>query len=218
MQRRSGRPAATPAQRAAKGISSFAFVMCIIVIAIIFLFYQHKKSDKTETDTVVSTEIEKLTAKDLVLGYPATPTEVLKLVGRINQCIYNNGGMADEDIDKLLNQLRVMYSTKLLEQNTFEEQKNKLMDELNEFSKEKRKIVNYSVDKSSTVKYDTVDGQECAYLQVVYFMAAKGKYSKSYQDYVLVKENNDWKILAFQKSNAPKQTVEKSKDDEKNKS
>lgn len=189
----------SPAQKMAKNISVFAFVMCLIVIGIIFAFSQHKNGSKTADDNALTTEVEKLAAKDLELGYPATPAEVMKLFGRINQCMYNST-MDDEDFDKLLTQLRMLYSTTLLDQNSFEEQKDSLKAEIEEFMDHKRRIANYTVDKSSSVKYITIDGKECAFIQVEFFMSENGKYSKSFQDYILVKENNDWKILAFKKN------------------
>lgn len=189
----------SPAQKMAKNISVFAFVMCLIVIGIIFAFSQHKNGSKTADDNALTTEVEKLAAKDLELGYPATPAEVMKLFGRINQCMYNSD-MNDADFDKLLTQLRMLYSTTLLDQNSFEEQKNDLKAEIEEFMDHKRRIANYTVDKSSSVKYRTIDGKECAFIQLEFFMSENGKYSKSFQDYILVKENNDWKILAFKKN------------------
>ena len=189
-----------PAQRFAKNMSTFAFIMCLIVIGLIFVFYQHKdKGQSADNIAKKPTEVEKLAAKDLEVAYPGTPVEVMKLYGRINQCMYNTN-MDDEEFDQLLGQLRMLYSSTLLEQNTIEEQKNNLQAEISEFTKNKRRIVNYTVDKSSSVKYQKINGQECAYVQIAFFMSENYNYSKSFQDYVLVKENNSWKILAFKKS------------------
>lgn len=198
-----------PAQKMARNVSVFAFVMCLIVIGIIFVYNQYKNGDRTSAgDDTLTTEVEKLAEKDLELGYPATPTEVMKLFGRINQCMYNSV-MDDEDFDQLLTQLRMLYSTTLLDQNSFEEQKDDLKAEVDEFMDSKRKIANYTVDKSSSVKYRTIEGKECAYIQLAFFMSENGKYSKSFQDYILVKENDDWKILAFKK-NVKEEEEEKS--------
>lgn len=187
-----------PAQKMAKNMSVFAFVMCLVVIALIFGFYQYKNRDKTSTSTTTQTETQKLAEKDLDTNYPGTPAEVMKLYGRINQCMYNTE-LSDEDFDTLLQQLRKLYSTTLLEENTLEEQKSSLRDEINDFTENKRKIVSYTVEKNSSVDYETVDNQECAYVQIAFFMSENSKYLKSYQDYVLVKEDKNWKILAFKK-------------------
>ena len=36
--------------------------------------------------------------------------------------------------------------------------------------------------------------------QMAYFMKENGNYTKSFQEYILVKENGKWKILSFQKN------------------
>lgn len=190
-----------PAKKMAKGMSKFAFFTGLIVIAIIFVFYQHKnREDVGKNEKVATTEIEKLSTKDLETGYPETPVEVMKLYGRMNQYIYNTKGLDDKEFDTLLNQLRMFYSAPLLQQNPVEEQKELLRAEAQSFIEKKRRIANYTVDKSSSVKYKEINGQECAYIQMAYFMNEKGDYTKSFQDYVLVKENNKWKILAFKKN------------------
>lgn len=198
MRRRTVKPEANPAKKMAKNISTFAFITGLIVIAVIFLFYQHKKGTPSDSGKGATSSVEKLVQKDLELSYPATPTEVLKLLGRMNQCIYN--GVSDEQLDQLLDQIRILYSTSLLEQNPKEEHKRNLQAEAEEFWSAKRKIVNYTVDKSSSVDYKTINGQSCAYAQMAYFMNEKGTYSKSYQEYVLVQEDQKWKVLSFKKS------------------
>ena len=108
--------------------------------------------------------------------------------------------MSDKQFDELVNQMRLLYSNSLLSQNPFEEQRDNLKDEIQEFRKQKRRIANYTVDKGSSVKYKTIQNQDCAYVQMAYFMKENGNYTKSFQEYILVKENGKWKILSFQKN------------------
>lgn len=199
MRRQRVKPEENPAKKMAKNIRTFAFITCLVVIAVIFIFYRHKQEGPADPGSGATSTADKLIQKDLELGYPATPTEVLKFLGRINQCMYNTG-VSDEQFDQLLNQIRALYSTSLLEQNPLEEHRKNITAEIEEFQSARRKIVNYTVEKSGSVKYKTIDGQSCAYVQTAYFMNEKGKYSKSYQDYVLVQENDKWKILSFKKN------------------
>lgn len=216
MQRRRVPDKKSPVQKMAKNMSVFAFLMCLVVIGLIFAYYQHKKEGGIVSgENEATTEVEKLAAKDLELGYPETPVEVMKLFGRLNQCMYNTS-VDDEEFNQLLTQLRTLYSTTLLEQNTFEEQKAGLKAEIQDFSSNKRRIVNYTVDKSSSVKYRQINGQQCAYIQMAYFMSENSKYSKSFQDYVLVKEDNNWKILAFKKNTGAESEKSEWRKEEKN--
>ena len=46
--------------------------------------------------------------------------------------------------------------------------------------------------------YKTVDGDKCAYVTASYFIKGDDNYSKTYQEYVLRKdEDGNWKILVF---------------------
>ena len=207
MRRRTVKPEENSAKKMAKNISTFVFITCLVVIAIIFVFYKHKKDGPADSGSASTSTVDKLIQKDLELGYPATPTEVLKFLGRITQCLYNTGG-SDEQFDQLLNQIRALYSTSLLEQNPLEEHRKNITAEIEEFQSAKRKIVNYTVEKSGSVDYRTIDGQSCAYVQTAYFMNEKGNYSKSYQDYVLVQEDEKWKILSFKKNEKANQEAQ----------
>lgn len=210
MRRRVNRQTANPAKKMAKSMSTFAFLTCLIVIGILFVIYQYKNGDKAGSGDIASAStVQQLAEKDLENSYPETPAEVMKLLGRINQCMYNNGITDGEYFDGLLSQIRMMYSASLLDQNPVEQHTQGLKDEVNEFASDKRKIVNYTVDKSSSVKYRTIGGKECAYIQMAYFFNQKGNYSKSFQDYVLVKEDGKWKILAFKKNETAGQEGQK---------
>lgn len=188
-----------PAKKMAKNITGFAFFAGLLIVVAIAFFYAHKEKQDTTIDNTTASEAERLINKDLEVGYPDTPTEVLKLFGRMNQCIYNNN-MSDKQFDELVNQMRLLYSNSLLSQNPFEEQRDNLKDEIQEFRKQKRRIANYTVDKGSSVKYKTIQNQDCTYVQMAYFMKENGNYTKSFQEYILVKENGRWKILSFQKN------------------
>ena len=198
MRRRASRQETNPAKKMAKNMSVFAFLTCLIVIGIMFVYYQHKNSDKSDAGDVSSaSEVQRLAQKDLDSGYPETPAEVMKFLGRVNQCMYNNEIVEGENFDQLLSQIRMLYSDSLLQQNPLEEHEKNLREEIQGFASVKRKIVNYTVDKSSSVKYRTIDGKDCAYIQMAYFLNEKGNYSKSFQDYILIRENDQWKIMAF---------------------
>ena len=69
---------------------------------------------------------------------------------------------------------------------------------------EPRKIEIYSIEllniskETNEVTYKTVNGQECAYVDVSYFVQEKKNANKASQTYVLRKDaNGNWKILGF---------------------
>ncbi len=181
-----------------RSIVTFSFVICLIAVAAVGAYYQVMKHQKMQSEVKTpTTELEKLIAKDLDIGYPETPTEVMKLWGRLNQCIYNTA-VTDEEFDQLLQQLRKMYSSDLLEQNPEDKHRESLKAEVDQFKEDKKKIVSYTADVGSAVQYKTINNRECAYLKISYFMNTGGRtYAKTYQDYILVRQNDRWKVLGF---------------------
>jgi hypothetical protein len=192
-----------------RSIVTFSFVICLVAVAAIGGYYQVMKRQKMQSEVKApTTELEKLIAKDLDIGYPETPTEVMKLWGRLNQCIYNSK-VSDDEFKSLALQLRKMYSTDLLDQNPEERHIQRLSEEVEKFKEDKKKIVSYSAETGSAIQYKTINGRECAYIKISYFMNTGGRaYAKTFQDFILVKQNERWKILGFkngQQENASKE-------------
>ncbi|MBR1524561.1 MAG: hypothetical protein IJ641_08935 [Lachnospiraceae bacterium] len=181
-----------------RSIVTFSFVICLIAVAAIGGYYQVMKHQKMQSEVKTpTTELEKLIAKDLEIGYPETPTEVMKLWGRINQCIYNTS-MSDEEFSDLFHQLRAMYSSDLLDANPEEKHLEKFKAEVEQFQSDKKKVVSYNAETGASVRYKTINDRECAYITISYFMNTGGRaYAKSYQDFILVKQNDRWKVFGF---------------------
>ena len=133
-------------------VTAFAFIMCIVVIGGIVVYYQFMKRQQMESAVQVpTTEVEKLLAKDMEMGYPETPAEVMKLWGRLNQCLYNTE-LSDEQFTAMVGQLRCMYSKELLAANPENDQIGRINKELEQFRDKDGKIVNYSTDKSARIQ------------------------------------------------------------------
>lgn len=189
-----------------KKLIGFVLVMALVVVGALGIYYRYMK--KQQTDSLVhtpTTEAEKLIAKDMEIGYPETPTEVMKLWGRFNQCLYNTA-LDEEQFTALLKQLRTMYSSDLLEQNPEESHRSKLEQEISQFQEDKGNIVSYSTETGKSVQYETINDRECANIRISYFINRNGSYAKSYQDFILVKENDKWKILGFKEADTAGET------------
>lgn len=181
-------------------IIMFCFIMCLVIVGALIAYYQFMRRQQSE-ETVKSpvTATDKLIDKDIENGYPDTPAEVLDLWGRITQNLYNDAG--EDEIEKLAKQLRVMYSSELLEHNEESAHIEKLRKELETFRENKIKILNYSTDTGSNIQYKTVNGRECAYTRISYMLTRSQRgYMKMYQDFVLTKEDDKWKVVGFQES------------------
>ena len=93
-----------------KLMSAFMIMLVIAALAVAGYYIINKQITQKAQDEVnlPDTEVGKLLAKDLDVAYPETPTEVVKLYWRLNQCMYNES-MDDKEFEGLLKQLRKLY-------------------------------------------------------------------------------------------------------------
>ena len=102
------------------GTIIFTILLAAVIIGIYFAITRNKNNDTKEIPAETS-EADTLIKKDLDWEYPATPREVLKLYCRITKCLYNDD-LTDDQIKKLVAQVRNLYSYELLENNAEDEQ------------------------------------------------------------------------------------------------
>lgn len=170
-------------------------VLITLVVGIYYYFTIQKRT--TAEEVVELTEVQQIITKDLEKNYPATPREVVKLYNRIINCFYNET-YTDEELYDLGDQARVLFDEELLENNPREAYFSDLKADIEDYRENSRTIRSSTVCDSNDVNYQTVDGDECAYVTSSYFVNENKKYSRTHQMYVLRKDKDgNWKILVF---------------------
>lgn len=173
-------------------------VICIAAVLGGYLYLTLHRRASVE-DAADLTKIQEIITKNLDQQYPATPREVVKLYNRIITCYYDEEYTQDELYD-LGDQARKLFDAELLDNNPRDQYFEDLQNEIKDYKERSKTIVSSTVSKSNDVKYETVDGDECAYVTSSYFIQEKKSYSRTYQMYVLRKdEDGNWKILVFYK-------------------
>ena len=143
------------------------------------------------------TEVQKVITRDLERNYPKTPREVVKFYNRIISCFYNEEYTEDE-LYELGDQARMLMDDELLENNSRDDYFENLKADIETYREKSKTIASTSVCDSNEVNYQTIDGDECAYVNASYFINEDKSYSRTYQTYVLRKdEDGNWKILVF---------------------
>lgn len=171
--------------------------MCILAAVVISAFYVLTKRQSRSSELASGSETEKIIAKDLENNYPGTPREVLKIYSRITKCIYNEN-VSQEQLKQLAGQIRVLFDEELLSANPENEYMEDLQSDVNEYREQKKSIVSYVVQKSSSVNKSTVEGKEYATILATYMVKEKNRYNKSYEEFILRKDDKGrWKILGF---------------------
>ena len=180
-----------------RGLLTFVVIVSLVVLGALAVYYQYmKRQQMQETVHTPTTETEKLVAKDLEMGYPETPKEVIKLFGRMNQCIYNKK-LSDDDFSSLVGQLRTLYCDDLKELNSQEKMESDIEEEKETYQSQNRKMSNYKIDEEQKYQYKTIDGVQMVYLKFSYFIRADSNYNTVNWYAILVKEDDKWKIREF---------------------
>lgn len=152
-----------------KKITSAFFIMLIIVVLAVTGYYViNKKITQDAADEVKlpNTEYGKLLAKDLDTAYPKTPTEVVKLYWRFNQCMYNEDDLSNSEFEGLLKQLRRLYDDEFLSHsdNSWDKMLKNFKLDKKKYKSNKQKISSYIVQDNDDVKFGEEKGKECAIL------------------------------------------------------
>lgn len=177
---------------------SAVILAAVCVVLIVGVFWQVSRSrDATVEDMVDLTEVQKVITIDLDKTYPETPREVVKMYNRILSCFYREE-YTEEEFRDLGDQARKLFDQELLENNPEDAYFKDLKADVEDYREKSKVIASTSVCDSNDVKFQKIDGDECAYVTASYFMNENKKFSRTYQTYVLRKdEEGKWKILVF---------------------
>lgn len=173
-----------------------AACLCVALICVGFFFVK-RNSDASQNKDVALTEAQKIITKDLDANYPATPREVVKLYNRIITCYYKQE-YTDDELVALCDQALCLLDEQLLEVNPREQYLQSVKFDITNYERRERYIAQSDVCDSSDVLYRTDGEDEIAYVTSSYFVREGTNYEKTYQQYVLRKDDaGRWKILVF---------------------
>lgn len=171
-------------------------IMLIVAAVVIFMYYKasnKNNSDKVESE-VTFTKLDTLLLKDMEKEYPPTAREVVKLYARILVELYGFDEISDNDLEGLVDMIRTMYSTELLEKNDREAQIEYLMTELAVYKESGVSVYDYYVEKAnSSITWSDETGDYYR-LIAVFALKSSGHMSRTYEQFILIKEDSKWKI------------------------
>ena len=183
-------------------------MLIIVVLAVTGYYVINKKITQDAADEVKlpNTEYGKLLAKDLDTAYPKTPTEVVKLYWRFNQCMYNESDLSNSEFEGLLKQLRKLYDDEFLSHsdNSWDKMLKNFKLDKKKYKSNKQKISSYIVQDNDDVKFGEEKGKECAILYTNTLVKKGSDRVRLYEKFMCRKDSSgNWKILGW--SNAAKE-------------
>lgn len=145
------------------------------------------------------TAVEKIITRNLDENYPSTPREVVKFYNKIILNYYKEDYTEDQ-FDGMMTQARKLLDDKLLENNPSDSYKEAVKKEIANYKSRDREIRQSAVCDSGDVLYtkDKENGDDLAYVTATYFVKEKKEFTRTYQMYVLRKnDEGQWKILTY---------------------
>lgn len=172
--------------------------VCVICTGFFFFIQGNQESEKNLT------EIEKVIVRDLEKNYPKSPREVVKLYNRIVKCYYGSQVPTEKELEELVDQMLCIMDDDLLLVNPRDDYYASVVNDINQYKRDKKQLVSTDVCSTNDVKYVTDDKEgegekdELAYVDASYFVNNNGQFSYTYQQFVLRQgADGRWKILTF---------------------
>lgn len=172
-------------------------VICAAIVVGYYYYLSRKNDNQTSEEREEMSEVDKIISRDFKDKYPTTPREVVKWYNRIITAYYKEE-YSDEELDKMADQARMLMDEELLSYNSKESYMAAVKTDIENYKNRKRQIVQSKVCDSNDIRYATVKGYSCAYVNTYYFVKEGSDYTRSYQEFVLRKDSKgNWKILTF---------------------
>lgn len=163
-------------------------VFIMILLGISFYFYL---DNKTKPAIKTPAKYEQLLSHDLDNQYPTTPKEVIGLYQEITKYLYSQK-IKSEEIEPLIIMERKLFHSDLLDLNPKEVQIIKAEADIKTNKEANIKIIDFLLGES---EYEIA---EIAIVKAIQYLSGS---DNRYLKYYLKKENEQWKILAWETVN-----------------
>ena len=171
-------------------------VMGVVILGVYLALHTQEDDGTFAKDGTANTEAQAILAKDVARNYPANQREVVRLFARISKCFYNEK-ISEEEFHDLIEMQRMLFDEELLEENPLEDFTARLSLEIENAKKTETTMVNYRVQKQSSVA-DWPYGEDSLASIIASFTMKGEKYTKSYEEFLLREdEKGNWKIVGW---------------------
>ncbi len=173
-------------------------IICIGLVLGYYYYLSHRQDGTSSESSADLTEVDIIISQDFSKNYPSTPRAVVKWYNRIITALYAQD-YTDAQFEAMADQIRALLDEELLSYNERITYLASLKADVANYKNREKTIVQSSVSSSNDITYETVNGYYCAYVQAYYFCREGSAYSRTYEEFVLRKDDSgNWKILTFQ--------------------
>ncbi len=170
-----------------------AFSMILVCVMFGILGWRGMLKQKPNTPAeggLVSQSVSDVINFDITNNYPKTPEEIISFNNKVITALYD-GTITSEDIPKVIEKHRTIYSKELLELNPLDVHVENVINQIVKYQDVGLYVTSFEVEKPI---YDQENPLQC-YIAVI----QKTNLDTNTQvDYYLVQENGFWKLLAWE--------------------
>lgn len=174
------------------GIKTVVLTLFFIIIFLVFISSVVERGGHGRTKETKA-EIDMLMNYDMYGNYPKTPRDVAKLHNRYFELFYGED-ITDDELVAMNQKIRWLYSSGLLMYNDEYTNLNQLKNNIKSVHKAGYEYRSCELPEASQVVYYTQEGVEMATLEVKIVFNVEDGMEYMYVKYVMVKENDQWKI------------------------
>lgn len=167
-----------------------------VALAVYMRISNHSKNSAQDAEENMSEETI-LMEYDFARQYPKDVREVVKLHCRYLKCLYNEK-LEEGDLQKLNEQSRELLAEELLLGNDQKTQEENLKKDIDEFQTTGKIYVSYTVDPEDSITYNEINGRQYATIYVTCNIREGNATKPVQEEYLLVQEEDNWKILGWQ--------------------
>ena len=184
-----------------KKLAQLIGTLCTVVVVVLGIFLAlnlRKDNSVFSKDSKPNREAQNILAKDVDRNYPATVREVVRLFSRISKC-YHNETISEQEFQELVELQRKLFDEEFLANNPLETFTNNLSAEIEAAKSREYQMVNWRVQKQSSVETWQDGDNNFASIIASYTMNAKEEgYTRTYEEFLLREdENGRWKIVGW---------------------
>lgn len=184
-------------QKTKKQVTIKGTIVAVLLVLLALWYFNHLGNRSSiKRNEAQKTEIQTLMEYDMTLDYPKTPRDVAKLHNRYFKVFYGQE-LTDEELDAMNKKVRQLYCMDLLVQNPESGSLENLKNDIQELEELGYTYKMYELPEASQIQTFTRDGKEMASMEVCITINTGDALSYLYRQYVMVKENDQWKIYGW---------------------
>ncbi len=171
----------------------------IVVLALGLVAYYAYLSNRSNAQKSAKNKrlVQEVLSVDLTKRYPGTAREVMKFYNQIMECLYREE-CTEEEIKALGGKARELYDEEFLAANPEDAYQVRLLAEVEDYKKNKRKITASSVASASSVDSYEQDGHKFSRILCVYTLVTDGQSRPVNTVYLLRRDGSrKWKIYGW---------------------